>query len=136
MDEKDGLFDVKIGAYHGAEVCELVRRFLFDETSVKNDKNSIGLYCDKGLSVFKNSDWKETFKDFGLETVAESDLIMVNYLDGTLNLNDRSFRPCHKPDDIIQYINKESNHSPNLNKHLPASIEKWLSNNSSDGKNV
>ena len=56
MDEKDGLFDVKIGAYHGAGVCELVRRFLFDETSVKNDKNSIGLYCDKGLSVFKNSD--------------------------------------------------------------------------------
>ena len=56
MDEKDGLFDVKIGAYHGAEVSELVRRFLFDETGVKNDKNSIGLYCDKGLSVFKNSD--------------------------------------------------------------------------------
>ena len=67
---------------------------------------------------------EKTFKDFGLEIVAESDLRMVNYLVGTLNLNDRSFRPCHKPDDIIQYINRESNHSPNLNKHLPASIEK------------
>ena len=51
-------------------------------------------------------------------------------MDVTLNLNDGSFRPCHKPDDIIQYINKEFIHPPNLNKHLPASIEKRLSNNS------
>ena len=52
----------------------------------------------------------------------------------TLNLNDGSFRPCDKPDDIIQYINKEFNHPPNLIKHLPASIEKRLSNNSFDEK--
>ena len=45
----------------------------------------------------------------------------------TLNLNDGSFRPCDKPDDIIQYINKEFNHPPNLIKHLPASIEKRFS---------
>ena len=77
---------------------------------------------------------QRTFKDFGLETVAESYLRIVNYLDVTLNLNNGSFRPCHKPDDIIQYINKESNHPSNLIKHLPASIEKRLSNNSSDEK--
>ena len=35
---------------------------------------------------------------------------------------------------IIQYINKESNHPPNLIKYLAACIEKWLSNNSSDEK--
>ena len=51
-------------------------------------------------------------------------------MDVTLNLNDGSFRPCHKPDDIIQYINKELIHLPNLIKHLPASLEKRLSNNS------
>ena len=39
-----------------------------------------------------------------------------------------------KPEDIIQYINKEFNHCPNLIKHLPASIEKRLSNNSFDEK--
>ena len=66
--------------------------------------------------------------------MAESNLRIVNYLDVTLKLNDGSFRPCDKPDDIIQYINKESNHPPNLVKHLPAYIEKWLSNNSSDEK--
>ena len=50
----------------------------------------------------------------------------------TLNLNDGSFRPYHKPDEIFQYINKKSKHQPNLIEHLPSSIEKWLSNNSSD----
>ena len=39
-----------------------------------------------------------------------------------------------KPEVIIQYINKEFNHCPNLIKHLPASIEKRLSNNSFDKK--
>ena len=75
---------------------------------------------------------QKTFKEFGLEIVAESNLRIVNYLDVTLKLNDGSFRPCDKPDDIIQYINKESNHPPNLIKHLQAYIEKQLSNNSSD----
>ena len=56
--KKDGLFDMTMGTYDGAEVSELVGTFLLDETSVKNDKNSIGLYRDNGLSVVKNSIWK------------------------------------------------------------------------------
>ena len=66
--------------------------------------------------------------------MAESNLKIVNYLDVTLNLNNGSFKPYHKPDDIIQYINKESNHPPSIIEQLLASIEKWLSNNSSDEK--
>ena len=67
---------------------------------------------------------QETFKDLGLEIATESNLRIMNYLDVTLNLNDGSFRPWDKPDDITQYNNKEFNHPPNLIKHLPASIEK------------
>ena len=52
----------------------------------------------------------------------------------TLNLNDGLFRSCDKPDDISQYINKDFNHPPSLIKYLPASIEKRLSDNSSDEK--
>ena len=77
---------------------------------------------------------QKTFKEFGLEIVAESNLRIVNYL--TLKLNDSSFRPCDKPDDIIQYINKECNHPPNLIKHLLAYIKKRLSSNSSDEKKI
>ena len=53
--KKDGLFDVTMGAYDGVEVCELVGTFLLDKISVKYDKNSIGLYRNNVLSVFKNS---------------------------------------------------------------------------------
>ena len=59
-----------MGTYDGVEVCEFVGTFLLDEIIVKYDKNSIGLYDDNGLSVFKNSTWKnkkelkKTFKDF------------------------------------------------------------------------
>ena len=66
--------------------------------------------------------------------MAEFNLRIVNCLDVALNLNDGFFRPCDKPDDIIQYVNKEFNHPRNLMKLLPASIEKRLSNNSFDEK--
>ena len=143
--KKDGLFDVTMGAFDGAEVGELFGTFLLDKISVKNnDKNRTGLYRNSRLSVFKNKSGtqlekikkslQKTFRDFGLEIVAESNLRIVNYLVVTLNLNGGFFRPCHKPYDIIQYINKESNHLPKLIKHLAASIEKRLSNNSSDEK--
>ena len=138
--KKDGLFDVTMGAYDDAEVCELVGTFFLDKISEKYEKNSIDLYRYDRLSVFKNKsgtqlerikkNLQKTFKDFGLEIVAVS----VNYLNVTLNLNNGSFKPYHKPDDIIQYINKESNHPPSITEHLPASIEKRLSNNSADEK--
>ena len=53
--KRDGWFNVKMGAYDGAEVCKLVGTFSLDKISVEYHKNSIGLYHDHGLSVFKNS---------------------------------------------------------------------------------
>ena len=78
--KKDGFFHMTMGAYDGAEVCELVETFLLDKISEKCDENSIGLYRDNSLSVFKNKsvinlkELQKTFKDFGLEIVAESNL--------------------------------------------------------------
>ena len=57
-----------------------VNLFSLDKISVKYDENSIGLYHDNGLSVFQNSTWKnkkelkKTFKNFGLEITAGSNL--------------------------------------------------------------
>ena len=39
--------------HNGTEVCELVGIFLLDKISVKYDENSISLYRNNGLSVFK-----------------------------------------------------------------------------------
>ena len=68
------------------------------------------------------------FKEYDLEIIAESNQKIVNYLDVTLNLKDGTFRPYHKPGDQMQYIHTESNHPPNIIKHIPASIETRLSN--------
>ena len=55
MDEERGdLFDVAMGAYYGAEVCELVGTFLLEKISKTCNKSNIGLYRDDGLSIFRN----------------------------------------------------------------------------------
>ena len=99
--KKDDLFDVTIGSYDEADVCELGMTFLLNKIGQTSDKNSIGLYRDDKLSVFKNErgsqlerikkSLQKTFRDFGLETLAEPNLRIVNYLDVTLNHNDGSF---------------------------------------------
>ena len=45
-------FEVPMGCYDGAEICELVGIFILNKISNIIDKNSIGLYCDDGLGVF------------------------------------------------------------------------------------
>ena len=43
------LFDVTMGAYDGAEVCELVGCFLLHQITQKYNKEHIGIYRDDGL---------------------------------------------------------------------------------------
>ena len=57
---------------------------------------------------------------------------VVNYLDVTFNLNDGTYRNYQKPDNIIQYIHVESNHPPNIIKQISKTIEKCLSQLSSN----
>ena len=42
-------FDVKMGAYHDTEICELVGIFMLSVLSKKYSSNNIGLYRDDGL---------------------------------------------------------------------------------------
>ena len=44
---------------------------------------------------------------------------IVNYLDVTFNLNEATYQPYQKPDNIIQYIHVESNHLPNTLSKFP-----------------
>ena len=57
---------------------------------------------------------------------------VVNYLDVTFNLNDGTYWPYQKPDNIIQYIHVESNRPPSIIKPIPKTIEKRLSKLSSN----
>ena len=48
------------------------------------------------------------------------------------NLKYGTYKPYHKPDNKISYINVQSNHRQNIIKQLPKTIEQRLSNNSSN----
>ena len=89
-------FDVAMGSYDGAEVCELVGLFILDNLSKIIDKNLVGLYRDDGLAILRNMSGPDTekfrktiaavFKQFGLKITTESNLHQVDFLDVTFNL--------------------------------------------------
>ena len=103
MKKYSGLFDVTMGAYDGAEVCELVWTFLLYKFSLKYNKNDIGLYRDDDLAIFKNisgpksekikKNIQKLLKENQLDIVIECNMKMVNYLDVTPNLENSTYRP-------------------------------------------
>ena len=56
-------------------------------------------------------------------------MTIVNYLGVSLNLSNLNYKPCHKPDNEILYIHKDSNHPPSILKQIPTSIEKIIQQN-------
>ena len=58
-----GLFDVKMGAYDGAEICELVGTYMLFLISEKYNKKEFGLYRNDGIGVVKNKSGPETEKN-------------------------------------------------------------------------
>ena len=55
--KKDGSlnFDVTMGSYDGAEICELVGVYILHVLGEKYRKVKIGLYRDDGLTCFGNT---------------------------------------------------------------------------------
>ena len=61
-----------------------------------------------------------------------SNLKVTDFLDVTLNLNDGSYSPFRKPNNNLLYINKNSNHPPNIIKQIPVMINNRISSISSN----
>ena len=125
-----------MGAFDGAEVCELVGIYLLSILATKCNQENIGLYRDDGLAAVENlsgpqterlkKDFQQVFNDNGLKIVIESNLKVVDYLDVTLDLNNGTHKPYRKPNDETLYIDAKSNHPPNIIKQLPISVEDRL----------
>ena len=138
--KKKRSFDVTMGSYDGAEVCELVGLFILCGLGNTYGKECIGLCRDDGLVVFKNisgpqaerirKDITSHFKNNGLNITMQTNLKIVNYLDVTFNFNNGTYCPYRKPSNQPLYINAKSNHPPNIIKQLPDSIRRKISDNS------
>ena len=135
-------FDVPMGCFDGAEICELTGSYLLYQLTNIIDKNSVGLYRDDGLGVLKNLSGPETerkkkaivklFKDCGLRITIQANLRIVNFLDVELNLDTSTYQPYRKPDNNPIYLDKNSNHPKTVLDQLPKSIAKRISDISSN----
>ena len=127
-------FDVAQGSYDGAETCDLVGLFMLSE--LETLEANVGLYRDDGLMessarprALENIKKKicAIFKKQNLAITIEANKKEVNFLDVTLNLENDTFRPFTKPNDIPNYVHRMSNHPGNVTKNIPASVNRRLS---------
>ena len=131
------LFDVTMGSFDGAEICELVGLFLLFEIAKLLGKENAGLYRDDGLGILKNcsgpksdrirKDITKLFKDVGLAITIEINLKITDFLDVTFDLPSNKFYPFRKPNDKPLYVSAYSNHPESIIKQLPEMINKRIS---------
>ena len=130
-------FDVPMGCYDGAEVCELVGTYILNKFKNVTNKGNIGLYCDDGLGIFQNVPKTEierkkkqvvkVFKDCGLSITIKCNLKSVDFLDVTFDLINDIYKPYYKPNNKPLYINKHSNHPLKLHQTLMYSTDQLKS---------
>ena len=128
----ESLFDVAMGSYDGAEICEMVGLYILNKISAIFSKNRVGLNRDDGLALVKGNSTRnadmarkslnETFHQFGLKITCEVSHHLAHFLDVTLDLNSNRFVPFRKPLNTTQYVDSRFNHPPSIIKHIPQSI--------------
>ena len=131
------LFDVTMGSFGGAELCELVGLYFLDKLSKLLGKDNVGLYRDDGLAAVKSTSGPvlnkmrkniiTLFKNEGLGVSIDTNLVETDFLDVTFNLTTGKFFPYRKPNNIPLYINVKSNYPSSIIKDLPKMINKRLS---------
>ena len=74
------------------------------------------------------------FKEVDFKIEIQTHLKIVDVLDVTFNPANGTYRPYKKADESLLYISTSSTHPPQVIKELLASINEWVSNNSSSEK--
>ena len=62
-----------------------------------------------------------------MRVTIEANVKIVNFLDITLDLSADIYKPYMKDNDLPIYVNRESNHPPNVLKNIPLGINQRLS---------
>ena len=130
-------FDVTVGSYDGAEVCELVRLYILDILTKEYGNDKIGFYRADGLGCFRNLSGPQSekfkkklckiFKQSGLSITVEYNLKSTDFLDVTFDLGIDKYYLCRKGNNQLLYINKQSNHPPTFIKQIPSMVNRIIS---------
>ena len=133
-------FDITMGGYHGAEVCEIVGLYMLHEMTKFIPKDTVGLYRDDGLMItpkqsgYKTEKLKQRLHQFaksiGLSFEIEGPMQQTNFLDVTLNLHNEIYAPFRKENNDIRYIRLDSNHPKTITRQIPNMIGKRISKRS------
>ena len=145
--DTDSMFDVTMGSFDGAEICELVGLFILNKLTQVLGNDNVGLYRDDGLVFMPGTNGRDADiarkrlfdvadrsknEQIGLKMTVEVNHQIVNFLDITLNLNNSKFTPFRKPNNDPLYINSRSNHPPSIIRQVPKSINQRISSLASD----
>ena len=113
-------FNVPMGTYDGAELCELTSLYILNILSGEFGKEKIELYGDDGLSCFQNMTGPqaerikkkvcEIFQSCALKITIETNLQITDFHDVTFNLKNQKYHPFKKPNNDPLHINALSNH--------------------------
>ena len=129
-------FDIAMGAYHGAEITDLIGLFILDKLKREIPEIEFGLYRDDGMGIHRRipvtklnqilNKIKRVFQTMGLEITHEKNLTKINFLDVTFDLSSETFEQYRKPNDYPQYVHMDSNHPRSILKNIPFAVNKRL----------
>ena len=129
-------FDVSMGCFDGAEVCELVGVYILHLLRTVTRKENVGYNRDDGLGILRYSSGPEIerkrkqiiqiLKSCGCNIKVKTNLKTADFLDVRLDLINYTYQLYRKPNSKTGYINKHLNHPPNILKELPKAVNKRI----------
>ena len=114
---------------------------MLSELEKRNLAAKLGLFRDDGFGASKGScqeidDIKkiicEVFRSHGLEITVDANKERVKFLDVEFDLENNTFKPYIKENDVPLYVHKNSNHPPSITNNIPDSVNRRISALSSD----
>ena len=120
------MFDVTMGSFDGAEVCELIGLFLLNNLSEKYGKNDVELYRDEGLVLLRNAsgpqsertrkDITRDFKKQGLNISISKNQKICNFQRNSLYrhqfqpsaYNNKTPTSSHRPTNLRHFLKQRT----------------------------
>ena len=107
----ESCFDMTMGSYDGAEICELVGIYILICLATIIKRSDCRLYRDNSLVIWHNGNGQQIdhthknlikiFKDVGFSIGIETNSRVVDFLDITFNLNNDIYKPYKKANDTL-----------------------------------
>ena len=110
-------FDIGMGAWDGAESCDIVGLYILDQLKNRIAGFESGLYRDDNLGVVETTERNaekirqkiiDVTREMCLKIISKANVKVVEFLDVKLDLENETFRPFTKLGDRTKYVKSSS----------------------------